>query len=57
MTRKRALSDTQIRELRAAHQLGVRGFGYGALAKQLNVGASTIRDALKGWTAYSARTI
>lgn len=55
MTRKRKLTDAQIRELRAAHKPGVRGFGYGAQAKRLGVGESTVRDALKGWTAHSAR--
>lgn len=47
MTRRRVLTDAQVRELRALHKPGVRGFGYGALAKRYNVGESTIRDVIK----------
>lgn len=47
MTRRRVLTDAQIRELRAAHNPGVRGLGYGALAKRYGVGESTVRDVLK----------
>ena len=46
MTRKRVLSDAQVREIRRLHRPGVRGFGYGALAKMFGIGESTIRDVL-----------
>lgn len=47
MTRRRALTDSQIREIRATHRPGVRGSGYGELARRYGVGASTIRDVVK----------
>ena len=33
MTRRRKLTDAQVREIRLTHQPGKRGHGYGALAK------------------------
>lgn len=54
MTRQRVLTDEQVRQLRAQHKPGVRGAGYESLARELGVGASTIRDALTGRTAYAA---
>lgn len=46
MTRRRVLTNDQVREIRALHRPGVRGFGYAALARRFGVGASTIRDLL-----------
>lgn len=46
MTRRRVLNDVQVREIRAMHKPGVRGSGYGALAKKYGVGESTIRDVV-----------
>lgn len=50
MSRRRVLTDAQVLEIRALHQPGVRGFGYGALAKRYGVGESTIRDVVKFWS-------
>lgn len=47
MTRRRALTKEQRKQVRAKHIPGKRGFGYGALAKEFNVGESTIRDCVK----------
>lgn len=57
MTRRRVLTDAQVREIRAAHQPGVRGAGYESLARRLGVGTSTVRDALTGRTAYTAAVV
>ena len=54
MTRKRVLTKEQVREIRTLHVPGQRGAGYEALARRFGVGASTIRDALTGRTAYTA---
>lgn len=52
MTRKRALTDDQVREIRLAYQYRKHGCGYGALAKKYGVGESTIRDVLTGRVRY-----
>lgn len=52
MTRRRVLTNDQVIEIRMTYQAGVRGFGYGALAKKYGVGESTIRDLLTCRTAY-----
>lgn len=54
MTRRRVLSDDQVRAIRAAYKPGVRGAGYRELARRLGVAESTIRDALTGRSAYTA---
>lgn len=54
MTRRHALTNEQVRDLRAQYRPGVRGAGYESLARRLGVGVSTIRDALTGRTAYAA---
>jgi Mor family transcriptional regulator len=46
MTRRRILTDDQVREIRSLHQPGKRGHGYGALARKYGVGESTIRDVI-----------
>lgn len=46
MTRRRVLTDEQVREIRALYKPRVRGLGYGALAKRYGVGESTIRDVI-----------
>ena len=53
MTRRRALTDLQVREIRAAHRPGVRGAGYQSLARAYGVGASTIRDVLTYRSLYA----
>ncbi|MBV6321927.1 hypothetical protein [Duganella violaceipulchra] len=53
MTRRHALTDTQVREVFAAHQSGVRGAGYQSLARRFGVGVSTIRDILTCRSAYA----
>ena len=45
MSRRRVLTDDQIREIRAAYLAYI--VGYGELAKRYGVGASTIRDVVK----------
>lgn len=52
MTRRRVLTDAQVREIRTLHQPGVRGLGYRELARRYGVGESTIRDILTCRTAY-----
>jgi transposase len=54
MTRRRVLTDAQVREIRATYLPHVRGRGYRALAKRYGVGESTIRDAVKLHTYASA---
>ena len=46
MTRRRSLTDSQVREIRSAHLAYIRGRGYESLAKQYGVGSSTIRDVI-----------
>ncbi len=46
MTRRRVMTDDEIKRARAEHRPGVRGYGYGSLAKKYKVGESTMRDAL-----------
>lgn len=46
MTRRRVLTNEQVREIRALHRPGVRGFGYLSLARRYKVGESTIRDVI-----------
>ena len=53
MTRRRALTDDQVRAIREAHKPGVRGGGYESLARQFGVAVSTVRDALTGSSAYT----
>lgn len=57
MTRRRVLSDAQLVQLAALYKPGVRGAGYASVAHQLGVGPSTIRDAVTGRTAYTARGV
>lgn len=52
MTRRRALTDDQVREIRLAYRPGVRGHGYESLARKYGVGVSTIRDLLTCRTTY-----
>ena len=52
MTRKKSLTDDQIRHARSLYCKGV--VGYGMVAKAIGVPISTIRDAMCGYTAYSA---
>lgn len=49
MTRRRALTDDQVRAIRAEYLAYQRG-GYRALAAKYNVGESIIRDCVKFWT-------
>lgn len=56
MTRRRVLTDQQVRDIRALHQPGVRGAGYESLARQYGVGVSTVRDILTYRTAYAMET-
>ncbi|OEZ91484.1 hypothetical protein [Duganella phyllosphaerae] len=53
MTRRRALTDDQVRAIREAHKPGVRGAGYRELARRFGVAESTVRDALTGRSAYT----
>lgn len=52
MTRKRVLSDDDLRKARMLH---VSGWGYKRISDYFGVSKWTIRDNLKFWTAYSAR--
>ena len=53
MTRKRVLTNDQVREIRALHVPGQYGAGYQVLARRFGVGISTIRDILTGRAAYA----
>lgn len=55
MTRRRALTPDQVREACAIYAHGK--LGYGAIARRLNVGISTIRDAVQLRTAYAAAAV
>lgn len=48
MTRRKSLTNDQVREIRKLH-LGYV-IGYQTLAKRFGVGASTIRDVVKFYT-------
>ena len=48
MTRKRVLTNDQVKEIRAKYLAYI--VGYGALAKEYGVGESTIRDVVKYWS-------
>ena len=48
MTRKRVLTNDQVKEIRAKYLAYIRG--YAELAKEYGVGESTIRDCVKFWT-------
>ena len=54
MTRRHALTDDQVRAIRAAYRPGVRGSGYRELARRFGIAESTVRDALTGRSAYAA---
>jgi hypothetical protein len=54
VTRRKVLTNEQVREIRALHLPHVPGRGYGALAKKYGVGESTIRDLVKLITYASA---
>mgnify|MGYP001589907657 CR=1 FL=1 len=51
MTRRRTLTLSQAREIRAKH---AEGIGYAELGKLYGVGASTIRDCVKYYTYAAA---
>jgi transposase len=55
MTRKKVLTNDQVREIRAKYFAYIVGRGYGALAKEYGVGESTIRDCVKFWTYTGVR--
>ena len=46
MSRRKVLTDDQVREIRKEHLGYIRGRGYGALAIKYGVGESTIRDII-----------
>lgn len=52
MTRRRVLTDAQVRELRAAYQPGVRGSGYRELGRRFGIGESTVRDIITYRASY-----
>lgn len=53
MTRKRVLTDEQVKQIRAMHVPYV--MGYGRIAKLFKVGESTVRDVCKYWTRAGVR--
>lgn len=53
MSRRRVLTDAQVREIRASHMAYIKGRGYGAIAKRYGVGESTIRDIITMRTRLS----
>ena len=54
MSRRRVLTDAQVREIRKSHLAYIPGRGYGAIAKKYGVGESTIRDIIKYYTRAAA---
>lgn len=55
MTRKKVLTPSQVRQIRAMHVPHVVGHGYREIARKFNVGESTIRDCVKYWTYAGVR--
>lgn len=55
MTRRRVLTDEQVRQIRAEHRPGVRGYGYRELGRRFGVAESTIRDVIYQIT-YTEKT-
>ena len=54
MSRRKAANDEIVRKVRAEHQPGKRGHGYGALARKYNLKESTVRDWVQYWTRAAA---
>lgn len=50
MTRRKVLTNEQVRAIRTQYKPNKRGCGYGAIAKKIGVGESTVRDCVKFWT-------
>ena len=46
MSRRKVLTDEQVRDIRKEHLAYISGRGYGAIAKRYGVGESTIRDII-----------
>jgi Mor family transcriptional regulator len=46
MSRRKVLSDDQVREIRKEHMAYIRGRGYRKLAEKYGCGQSTIRDII-----------
>ena len=52
MTRRRSLTEIQIRQIREMYKPGK--FGYETISKLTGIPISTVRDHIKYWVAYSA---
>ena len=46
MSRRKVLTDDQVRDIRKEHMAYIRGRGYKALAEKYKCGESTIRDII-----------
>ena len=55
MTRRKVLTNEQVRAIRAQYKPNRVGHGYGAIARKFNVGESTVRDCVKFWTYAGVR--
>ena len=57
MSRRRALTDEQVAYAKRRYKRGVRGCGYGAIAKEMGCGESTVRDIINYYVGYAALEI
>lgn len=55
MTRRKVLTNEQVRAIRAQYKPNTHGCGCRAIARKFNVGESTIRDCVKFWTYAGVR--
>ena len=55
MTRKKVVTDDQVRAIRNEHMAYIIGRGYKALAKKYNCAESTIRDIVKCHSRVNVR--
>jgi|GEM_PF-1817000 len=56
MTRRRKLTDDQVRQIRSTHATYKHGRGYGALAQEYGVAPSTIRDVVQYATYINVKS-
>lgn len=52
MTRRRSLTEAQIRQIREMYKPGK--VGYESISKATGIPVSTVRDHVKYWVAYSS---
>jgi len=53
MTKRQSLTQEQIKQAKSLYRPGI--FGYGSIGKVMGIPASTVRDAILGYSAYASR--